>query len=227
MDNQKRGVLLFSGGLDSTTTLYHAIQNDYILDLITFSYSQKHLIEIEKAKLFSNLLNIKNHLVYNLDPSIFISSALTSNLQVPKNRKNILEEKNIPVTYVPARNLIFLSIATAYAESHSIGNIFIGINNIDYSGYPDCRPNFINSCEKTINLATGKENIRIHSPLLNMTKIEIIQYALKLNLPFEHTWSCYDPLIKNNILKPCLECDSCLIRIDAFNKAGVIDPSYK
>lgn len=218
----KKAVVLFSGGLDSTTTLYHAIRHGYEPHTITFDYSQRHSIELKRAAEIINKIKIKNHIVVKLDPAVVSSSALTSNIEVPKNRKTI-EENIIPVTYVPARNLIFLSIAVGYAESHGINDIFIGVNAIDFSGYPDCRPDFIESFEKTARLGTkeGRESrgLTIHTPLISKTKVEIVAMAKELKAPIELTWSCYDPQVETSgVTAPCGVCDSCIIRNNALEK---------
>jgi 7-cyano-7-deazaguanine synthase len=226
----KNAVIIFSGGLDSTTTLFYALKNDYKINAITFDYGQKHKIEIDHAKnIIATLPNIK-HLIIPVSAELFSASSLIGSQKIPKNRKNI-SEFVIPTTYVPARNLIFLSIATAYAESNNIGNIFIGVNSQDYSGYPDCRNDFIESFQNTINLATksGREGdpIKIHTPLSTLSKKEIILLAKKLNVPLELTWSCYDPVyLDDNNSIPCNNCDSCILRREGFKEADEIDPTF-
>jgi len=226
--NDKSAVVIFSGGLDSTTVLYHAIHNGYKVHAISFEYGQKHIVEIDRAK---NIIEINygiRHIIVPVSTQLFSNSALTGHGNIPKDRTDISEEI-IPVTYVPARNLIFLSIASAYAESNAIREIFIGVNSQDYSGYPDCRNDFISSFEKTVNLATraGRttDQIRIMTPLANLNKKEIILMGNRLNVPFHMTWSCYDPLVSpDGVTRPCLHCDSCLLRIKGFNEAGVAVP---
>ena len=192
-------------------------------------YSQKHHIELEFAKKLIVLNQIKSHYIINLDLSMLHSSSLTGNSPVPKGGKDINNKNFIPTTYVPARNLIFLSLAVGVAEDNNIQDIFIGVNQLDYSGYPDCREDFISSFQETAKLATkrGREKhpICIKTPLLYLDKQAIIKQGNKLNVPYEYTWSCYDPK-KDTIEKlvPCQECDSCILRKEAFKKLHILDP---
>ena len=232
MGKINKSVILYSGGLDSTTLLYKAINEEYEVFPLTFSYSQKHSIEISICQQHLKKIGIKNHQIVNLTPDIFLGSALTSSIDIPKNRSTEEMDSEIPTTYVPVRNLIFLSTAVAYAESINAKNIFIGVNALDYSGYPDCRPDFIQSFQKTANLASREGRagrpITIHTPLLHLKKHEIIQLGLDNNVPYESTWSCYDPVsLANHTFAPCHECDSCILRETGFEKLGRVDPLKK
>jgi len=232
MDRKNRAVILFSGGLDSTTILYYALQQNYEIFPISYSYEQRHLVELKVAASHCQKLKLTNHRLINIDRSLFQGSALTNNIDVPKNGTRLNEENNIPVTYVPVRNLILLSLAGAYAESNNIDNIFIGVNAVDYSGYPDCRPEFIDSFQKTLNLASkvgqNGQEIKIHTPLISLTKKEIIEMGYKLKVPYELTWSCYDPIYeKSGDIIPCQKCDSCLLREAGFSQTGKKDPLKK
>ena len=223
---KKTAVILLSGGLDSTTCV--AIAKDQGFDIIglTINYGQKHIFELESAKSIARYFNIKNHSIINIDLASFGGSSLTStNMKVPKNRRTA-DINDIPSTYVPARNTVFLSIALARAETINSFDIFIGVNALDYSGYPDCRPEFISEFEKLANLAT-KEGIekkgqyKIHTPLINLKKSEIIQKGMELNVDYSMTSSCYDPYENGN---PCGSCDACELRLKGFKDAGKIDP---
>lgn len=215
-----KSLIIYSGGLDSTVCLYLAKSQKEIVEAISFYYHQKHKIELVKAKQITKSLNIP-HNVIKLPAEIFTSSALVNeNLKVPEFKKN---NNKIPITYVPARNLLFLSFALSYAESKNFQKIYIGVNALDYSGYPDCRPEFIKSFQETSRLATktgieGKP-IQIVTPLINMTKKEIITLGAKLGVPFRKTHSCYSP-IKG---KPCGKCESCTLRKKGFEEAGIQD----
>ncbi|TGN20451.1 7-cyano-7-deazaguanine synthase QueC [Leptospira idonii] len=232
----KGAVVLLSGGLDSTTCLYLAAR-DYgypknkklPLLALSFDYSQKHKIEIQKSKKIAKLLGIK-HLVQKLDPQFFLGSSLTEKkIKVRKNAKSLFsgEDKEIPNTYVPGRNILFLSFALSLAEGHGYDSIYIGVNALDYSGYPDCRPEFIESFQKMANLGTKKgvtgqgDSIRIKTPLLHLNKKEIVLAGLEVGVPFHLTHSCYDPVRG----KACGKCDSCILRAKGFAEAGVIDTS--
>jgi len=223
---KKTAVILLSGGLDSTTCV--AIAKDQGFDIIglTINYGQKHIFELESAKSIARYFNIKNHSIINIDLASFGGSSLTStNMKVPKNRRTA-DINDIPSTYVPARNTVFLSIALARAETINSFDIFIGVNALDYSGYPDCRPEFISEFEKLANLAT-KESIekkgqyKIHTPLIHLKKSEIIQKGMELNVDYSMTSSCYDPYENGN---PCGSCDACELRLKGFKDAGKIDP---
>lgn len=222
----RRAVILMSGGIDSSTTAAEAIKLGYELFPITFSYSQKHSTEIEFAKRMLEYLRIKNHLIVDIPSIIFSSSALSakSEIEIPKNR-NLRSMNDIPVTYVPGRNILFLSYATAYAESIGSRDIFIGANSIDYSGYPDCRYEFLQAYEDLVNIGTRSgvmgDRFTIHAPLLFLKKSEIIRLGVGLGIDFSITHSCYNP-IQDDI--SCGECDSCLIRKNGFLEAGLVDP---
>ncbi len=217
-----KAVVLLSGGLDSTTTLAIAINDGYDVYPITFRYGQRHNREIESAKRICEYYNLKLKIV-DINLREIGGSALTDNIDVPKNRS--LEEisREIPVTYVPARNTIFLSIALGYAEVIDADRIYIGVNALDYSGYPDCRPEYIDEFNRLSKLATKKgvegKQIEIVAPLIHMTKGEIIKKGMELNVPYELTWSCYE-----GGEKPCGKCDSCLLRLKGFMEAGERDP---
>jgi 7-cyano-7-deazaguanine synthase len=218
--DKKHCVVLFSGGLDSTTVLYQANQ-DFIVHAISFDYEQNHKYELSAAKKILEKLSIDNHKILTIDLRQFGNSALTDNIQVPKNRKM---DEEIPITYVPVRNTIFLSYALAYAEVNNIFDIFIGVNALDYSGYPDCRPEFINAFQEMANFATkfsqGSQKIRIHTPLIHLKKSEIITKGLNLGVDYSLTHSCYDPIRG----LPCRECDACILRINGFKELNLIDP---
>ena len=227
MDTQKpKAVVLLSGGLDSSTTLAVAKSQGYELYALTFRYGQRHHWEIEAAKRIADHFQVTQHKIFNVDLSSFGGSALTAGINVPKNRG--LEEisKDIPITYVPARNTIFLSLALAWAEVLGAGDIFIGVNALDYSGYPDCRPEFIQSFEQTANLGTkaGVEGIKfkIHTPLIDLNKAQIIKKGLELGVDFSLTSTCYDPSPSG---KACGKCDACLLRLKGFAEAGIKDPA--
>ena len=211
----KKGIVLLSGGIDSTTTLYIA-KRKYNLVALTFNYGQRHKKEIECAKKLASLNNIKLYIV-KIDLSWANSSLVNRKINVPLNRD--LNTNEIPNTYVPARNIIFLSYAFSLAESLSIKNIFIGAHIQDYSCYPDCRPEFLKRFSEAVNFGIKKGGISIKAPLIYKSKKEIIKIGLKLNVPFKYTWSCY-----NGFKKPCLKCDSCRFRISAFESLGLTDP---
>ncbi len=231
--NNKRAVVLFSGGLDSATVLKIAIDKGFEVIPLTFFYNQRHKIEIEHAEKIVKFFNLKNHVIVNLDFGQIKGSALVDlSVAVPKNRiNNNKREKadnanDIPVTYVPARNTIFLSYALAVAEVNMAGDIFIGANYIDYSGYPDCRPDYLRAFEKMANLATkasvtGEINFKINAPLLKLTKKDIIIRAFEIGAPLELTHSCYDPIEG----LACGVCDSCILRRRGFEEAEIKDPT--
>ncbi len=219
----KRAVLLLSGGIDSATCGAIAKSEGYELYAISFSYGQRHTVELQAASKTAHHLGIKEHLVVNLDPAAFTGSALTDNIDVPKKG---ISHNTIPVTYVPARNTIFLSFALGRAEVLGAGSIFIGVNAVDYSGYPDCRPEYIEAYQRVANLATkasveGKA-VTIHTPLISLSKAEIISTGVTLGVDYSLTHSCYDPLRDGGA---CGECDSCIIRRAGFREAGVDDPT--
>lgn len=225
-DNNKRAVVLLSGGLDSATTLAIASNQGYQCYAFTFLYGQRHHCEIQCAKAQAGLFNVLDHRIINLDMAALGGSALTDrSIEVPKGRGGI--SGDIPVTYVPARNTVFLSYALAWAEVLNVYDLFIGVNALDYSGYPDCRGEFIEAFEKMANLATaaavqGKGSYHIHTPIINMTKAQIITEGIKLGVDYSKTHSCYDPLEDDS---PCGRCDSCQLRIKGFRTAGMEDPA--
>jgi 7-cyano-7-deazaguanine synthase len=221
----KHAIVLLSGGLDSATTLAIARSQDYETYALSFDYGQRHKRELDAAKKIAKSLGAKKHLVVKIDNQIFAGSALTDDIDVPKSRSEGEIGGGIPVTYVPARNTIFLAHALAWAETIGAGHIFIGANAIDYSGYPDCRPEFIALFETVANIATkaGIEGARlqIHAPLIKMSKAEIIRKAIELGVDLSLTHSCYDPLPDG---RACGECDSCRLRQKGFREAGTEDP---
>ena len=222
----KKAVILLSGGLDSTTCLAVAKSKKFSIYALSFRYGQRHDFEIGAAKQIARSSQVKDHVILDIDLRAFGGSALTDNIDVPKSRDGKIGGGEIPITYVPARNTIFLSFALAYAETIESQNIFIGVNALDYSGYPDCRPEYITSFEKMSNLATkagveGKSKIKIHTPLIDLSKKEIIQEGIKLGVDYSKTHSCYDP-DKNGIA--CGLCDACILRREGFKKANIKDP---
>jgi 7-cyano-7-deazaguanine synthase len=221
----KPAVVLLSGGIDSTTTLAIAIAEGYEAHALSFDYGQRHQIETEAARRVADSLGTKEHRVAKIDLRIFGGSALTDDVDVPKRRSETAIADGIPITYVPARNTIFLAYALAWAEVLSAADIFLGVNAIDYSGYPDCRPEFIKAFENLANLATkaGVEGRRfqIHTPLIKFSKAEIIRKAVELGVDVSLTHSCYDPTPDG---LACGECDSCLLRLKGFREAGIKDP---
>ncbi len=221
-----KAIVLLSGGLDSTTTLAIAKNSGYDLFAISFNYGQRHKIELERAKTVAREIKTKEHRIIDIDLRQFGGSALTDDIDVPTHRGDEKMSISIPITYVPARNTIFLSYALAYAEVTQCNNIFIGVTSVDYSGYPDCRPEFITAFEILANLATkagieGMDRIKIHTPLIHMTKAEIIKKGLSLGVDYGLTHSCYNP---NEVGLACGNCDSCLLRLKGFKKLGVEDP---
>jgi 7-cyano-7-deazaguanine synthase len=224
----KKAIILLSGGLDSTTVLAIAKNFGFETYALGFSYGQRHEIELESAKKVAQKLGVKEFKIAKIDLRIFGGSALTDEISVPKN-SDFSESKKVPITYVPARNTIFLSYALAYAEVVGAFDIFIGVNAIDYSGYPDCRPEFIKTFQNLADLATaaGVENkgrFKIHAPLIEMSKKEIIQKGIEIGVDYSMTHSCYDPIVKDENTYSCGECDSCLLRKEGFRAAGVKDP---
>ncbi|MAR96433.1 MAG: 7-cyano-7-deazaguanine synthase QueC [Candidatus Marinimicrobia bacterium] len=222
----KKAVILLSGGLDSVTCLAIAKSKDYSLYALTFRYGQRHQFEIGAAKECALSQQVENHIIMDIDLRSFGGSALTDNIDVPKDRIETNITDDIPITYVPARNTIFLSFALAYSESIGCSDIFIGVNALDYSGYPDCRPEYISAFEAMSKLATksgvtGKSSIKIHTPLIDMGKHEIIKTGSSLGVDYSITHSCYDP-DKNGI--SCGRCDACTLRLKGFKKAGIADP---
>jgi len=225
--HKKKAVALISGGVDSMTTAAIAIQRGFEIHALSFDYGQRHRCELEAAKNVVRSLGIKNHLIAPVDLSIFGGSALTDNLEVPKNRDPESMADGIPVTYVPARNTVFLSFALGWCEVLNAQDIFLGVNAVDYSGYPDCRPEFLEAFETLANLATkagveGSARYRIHAPLLNMSKAEIIRAGTEAGVDFSLTHSCYDPSADD---LACGVCDSCILRRRGFVEAGIEDPT--
>ncbi len=221
-----RAVCLLSGGLDSSTCLAIARRQGFACHCLSFDYGQRHILELTAAAQVAQQLGAAEHRTIKFDLRAFGGSALTSDLAVPKDRSQGEMNAGIPVTYVPARNTIFLSFALAYAEATRSEHIFIGVNAIDYSGYPDCRPEFISAFENLANLATkagveGTSRFTIHTPLITMTKAEIVRKALALGVNLKLTHSCYDP---GNDGRPCEKCDSCILRRKGFAEAGIADP---
>jgi len=222
----KEAVVLLSGGIDSTTTLAIAKDSGYEVYAISFRYGQRHHFEIEAAKKIAIAMGVNRHLIMDIDLASFGGSALTDDIPIPKRDEVEDIGKEIPVTYVPARNIVFLSLALGWAEVMGVSEIFIGVNVIDYSGYPDCRSEFIAAFEKAANLGTksGAEGrkIKIHTPLISLTKSEIIKRGLELGVDYSLTHSCYDPDEEG---RACGNCDSCLLRKKGFEEAGVEDPT--
>lgn len=221
-----KSVVLLSGGLDSTTTLAIAQNEGFELFCLTFDYGQRHRVELDRARDIARHFGATDHQIIKIDLRQFGGSALTDSIDVPIGRDQQEMASGIPITYVPARNTIFLSFCLAYAEVKGASDIFIGVNAIDYSGYPDCRPEFIAAFETLANLATkagveGKETIKIHTPLIKLTKAEIIQKGLKLGVDYAMTHSCYNPG-RGGI--SCGVCDSCQLRLKGFQEAGAEDP---
>jgi 7-cyano-7-deazaguanine synthase len=219
-------VILLSGGIDSATAAAIATQQGFDLHALSFRYGQRHERELESAKKVAAFLETKTHRVLSFDLRAIGGSALTDEIEVPKGRSEAVIAKGIPVTYVPARNTIFLSFALALAERIEAQDIFFGANQLDYSGYPDCREEYVEAYERMANLATkagieGKSRLTIHAPLIKMTKAEIIKKGIELGLDYSLTWSCYDPATDGHA---CGLCDSCQLRLKGFKEAGAIDP---
>ena len=222
----KKAIVLLSGGLDSTTVLAAVTNKGFDIIALSFNYGQRHNYEIECAKEIATSYNITKHQIANIDLEVIGGSALTDDIDVPKNRDTGEMNSEIPITYVPARNTIFLSYALALAEVENSFHIFIGVNALDYSGYPDCRPEYIESFHKMGRLATKSgveeaEQLQIHTPLIDLKKSEIIKLGIELGVDYSKTHSCYDPLGKD---EPCGKCDACLLRIKGFLDAGTSDP---
>jgi len=225
-DTNPRAVVLLSGGLDSTTCLAMAKAQGFQCHALSVLYGQRHEVEIQAARRVAQALGATQHREIGVDLSSFGGSALTADIEVPKGRSEADMSGGIPVTYVPARNTVFLSLALAWAETLDSTDLFIGVNALDYSGYPDCRPEFIMAFENLANLATKMSTtqgrrIKIHAPLIRMTKAQIIQAGLKLGVDYGLTHSCYDPAPDG---RPCGQCDSCLLRAKGFAEAGAADP---
>lgn len=227
MSHSKKAVVLLSGGLDSATCVAMARDAGFEVYALSFAYGQRHSVELEAADRVAKHLRVAEHKTAVLDLRLFGGSALTADIDVPKDRNEATMEADIPVTYVPARNTIFLSFAMAYAEVVGAKDIFIGVNALDYSGYPDCRPEFIASFQETANLGTKAgvtedERLRIQTPLIDMTKAEIAATGTKLGVDYAMTISCYDPDAAG---LACGHCDSCLLRQKGFREAGLADPT--
>jgi len=227
MTLEKRAVVLVSGGIDSTTCLAIAKQEGYDAFALSFNYRQRHKVELKAAARVAKALAVREHLFLEIPLRTIGGSALTSAVEVPKDVSISQMQSRIPVTYVPARNTVFLSLALAWAETIEAPNIFIGVNALDYSGYPDCRPEYIESFEKMANLALkecveGRMLIRICAPLINMTKAQIIKRGVELGVDFSITHSCYDP---DPVDRACGRCDSCILRKKGFADAGIADPT--
>jgi len=223
---QKKAVVLSSGGLDSTTVMAIAKKENFEIFSLSLFYGQRHWLEINAAKRVAAALGVKKHIIINTQLDKIGGSALTDDIDVPKDRDMKKMGENIPATYVPARNTIFLSFALAWAETLNSSDIFIGVNAMDYSGYPDCRPEYIEAFEKMANLATraGVENrtlIKIRTPLMEMTKARIIKKGVDLGVDYSLTFSCYDPSPEG---LSCGRCDSCILRKKGFKEAGLKDP---
>lgn len=218
-------MILLSGGLDSTTTLAIAAEERFQPHAITFRYGQRHEAEIESARRVAAAAGVVHHIVVDIDLRMFGGSALTDNFAVPKGRSLEDMESGIPITYVPARNTVFLSFALAWAEVLGSNDIFIGVNALDYSGYPDCRPEYIAAFERMARLATkaaveGHQQLRIHAPLIALTKAEIIRRGVELGVDYGLTMSCYEPIDN----EACGACDACQLRLKGFVEAGLTDP---
>ena len=223
---RKKAVILLSGGIDSATAAVIAQQNGFDLHALTFRYGQRHDREIDAAKQVVAWLRVQEHLIIDCDLRAIGGSALTDRIKVPKDRSAAEIGQGIPVTYVPARNTIFLAYGLALAEKLEASDIFFGANQLDYSGYPDCRDEYVRAFEKMANLATkaaveGNVQLKIHTPLIQMTKAEIIKRGSELGLDYSLTWSCYDPTADG---KACALCDSCQLRLKGFTEAGLSDP---
>ncbi|NYI97128.1 7-cyano-7-deazaguanine synthase [Streptomonospora nanhaiensis] len=219
--------MLLSGGLDSTTVLAIAKDRGFAPYALSFRYGQRHSVELEAAQRVAQTMSVVRHVVADIDLRVFGGSALTDDISVPKHESvDEVASTSVPITYVPARNTVFLSYALAYAEVVGAFDIFTGITAVDYSGYPDCRPEYVEAYEKMANLATraaveGKQRLRIHSPLIEMSKADIVREGLRLGVDYSLTSSCYDPDEQG---RACGHCDTCLLRLKGFSEAGVTDP---
>jgi 7-cyano-7-deazaguanine synthase len=227
MTDRRPAVLLLSGGLDSTTMLAHAIANGFDVHAMTFRYGQRHAHEIDAARRVAQAYGVADHVVVDIDLRTFGGSALTADIAVPKDRSRDAMASGIPITYVPARNTIFLSFCLAWAEVLGASDIFIGVNALDYSGYPDCRPEYVAAFERMANLATrggveGTAPIRVQAPLLHLSKREIVELGRSLGVDYSITLSCYDPTTDG---KACGHCDACTLRLRGFAEAGSADPA--
>ncbi|MBN2714956.1 MAG: 7-cyano-7-deazaguanine synthase QueC [Deltaproteobacteria bacterium] len=228
-NTKKAAIVLLSGGMDSSVVLADAKNKGFDVHAITFRYGQRHQVEIDSAKAQAKSFDVVSHIVFNLDIGQFGGSALTADIAVPRNSgPEQGQNQLIPVTYVPARNTVFLSVALSYAETIGARDIFIGVSAVDYSGYPDCRPEFIEAFERTANLGTRAaddgERFTIHAPLIHLTKEETVLLGKKYGVDFGKTHTCYDPGPDG---APCGECDSCRLRMKGFKAAGFTDPAYR
>ena len=226
MSDKRRAVVLLSGGLDSTTTLAMAQQQGFQVYALTFRYGQRHLAEIEAAKRIAARYNVAEHVIADIDLRRIGGSALTADIDVPKGRDIEEMGHGVPITYVPARNTIFLSFALAWAEVLEANDIFIGVNALDYSGYPDCRPEYIEAYTRMANLATkagveGRRRLTIHTPLISLSKAEIVRAGLSLGVEYSLTVTCYDPSPAG---EACGHCDACQLRLKGFAENGIPDP---
>jgi 7-cyano-7-deazaguanine synthase len=227
MTNSRRAVVLLSGGLDSATTLAIARQEGFAAYAMSFAYGQRHAFELECARRLARAAGAAAHHLVQIDLRAFGGSALTADIDVPKRRSPEQMGGDIPITYVPARNTIFLSFALAWAETLGSSDIYIGVNALDYSGYPDCRPEYIEAYERMANLATkagveGRQRLKIHTPLIHLTKAQIIRHGLELGVDYSITSTCYDPAPDG---KACGQCDACLLRLKGFAENGIADPA--
>ncbi len=223
---QRRAVTLLSGGLDSTTVVAIARQEGFAVYALTVDYGQRHRYELEAATRVAAAIGVQEHVILRADLATLGASALTADIAVPKGRHVAEMDSGIPITYVPARNTVLLSLALAYAETVEAADIFLGVNAVDYSGYPDCRPEFIAAFERLANLATkaaveGRAMYSIHTPLIKMSKADIIRRGMALEVDYGWTHSCYDPSSDGS---PCRQCDACLLRQKGFEEAGLVDP---
>lgn len=228
LTKRRAAVVLLSGGLDSATALAIANSQAFECYALSFRYGQRHIQELKAAEVVAKSQGAVRHVIAQIDLREFGGSALTADVEVPKGRSATDMSHGIPITYVPARNTVFLSFALAWAETLGSSDIFMGVNALDYSGYPDCRPEYIAAYEAMANLATkagveGSQRLKIHTPLISLTKAQIIQEGLRLGVDYSHTSSCYDPQEDG---KPCGVCDSCLLRAKGFSEVGVKDPLY-
>jgi 7-cyano-7-deazaguanine synthase len=225
---RRRAVVLLSGGLDSTTVLAIARQLGFVNHALSFRYGQRHVAELKAASRVASTLNVAEHVVAQIDLRVFGGSALTSDLAIPHGRTPAEMNVGVPVTYVPARNTIFLSFALAWAEVLGAEDVFIGVNAMDYSGYPDCRPEYIEAFQRMANLATragveGNQRVTIHTPLIHMTKAEIIRRGLELGVDYGMTCTCYEASENGDA---CGQCDACLLRLKGFAENGLTDPGH-
>jgi 7-cyano-7-deazaguanine synthase len=223
----KKAVVLLSGGLDSTTVLAIAKDDGFLPYALSFRYGQRHEAELAAAGHVASAIGVMEHVIADVNLNVFGGSALTAGIDVPKQRTEADLSQGIPVTYVPARNTVFLSIALAWAEVLEADDIFVGVNALDYSGYPDCRPEYIRAFEQMANLATkaaveGRQRIQVHAPLIELSKAQIIERGIALGVDYGMTHSCYDP---DSDGRACGACDSCLLRIRGFREAGIPDPT--